>query len=138
MTVVEPPFRRPYFRPTVPSGKPEAGDELDTISSLPNLIRYNAKENPDHIFCVQAELISREAQGAAANVSRYDARRITFRQLDKAVDTCATWIHKMVKSSSPKTSAHTPRPIALYLESDIGLFIHLAALLAMDIPVGSP
>lgn len=138
MAIVTSSFKRPYFRPTVPSRESEAANGQDTIASLPHLIQYNAKENPDHIFCVQAEVKSNEAHDVT-DVSRFDARRITFSQLDRAVDTCATWIHKIVKPSSPlDTSSSTPRPIALYLESDVGLFIHLAALLTMDVPVWLP
>ena len=119
-------FKRARFSSTTPK-EAEQLDGQDAIASLPDLIRFNARENPEHIFCVQAE---------TAGASRYDSRKITFSQLDGAVDSCATWIHQVVKSSSPRNSGEKPpRPVALYLESDIGLFIHVAALLAMDIPV---
>ena len=69
--------------------------------------------------------------------SEYDSRKITFGQLDQAMDACATWIHELVRPSNPRSLPGQPKPIALYLESDVGLFIHLAALLTMDIPVRS-
>ena len=118
-------FKRPRFSPTSPEAEQRNGQ--DAIASLPDLIRFNARENPEHIFCMQAE---------TAGASQYNSQKITFSQLDRAVDSCATWIHHAVKSSFPGNSGGTPhRPVALYLESDIGLFIHLAALLTMNIPV---
>ena len=130
-------FKRPHFSPT-PQKELEERNGHHAIASLPDLIRYNAKENPDHIFCTQAEVGSgKTTDKTGTSTSQYDSRQITFGQLGRAVDSCARWIHKTFEPSRLRSSANKPRPIALYLESDIGLFIHLAALLAMDIPVRS-
>ncbi len=134
---MEPLYRRPSFRPTVPNAEPKVRNRHDTIASLPDLIRYNAIENPEHTFCVQTEVNSNGSHNVT-DLSRYNACRITFSQLDRATDSCATWIHKVVHPPGPGSPTKTSRPIALYLESDVGLFIYLAALLAMDIPVGLP
>jgi hypothetical protein len=65
----------------------------------------------------------------------YEVSRISFEQLDQMVRGCSSWISRAVKSTSQNGEHHDPEPIAMYVESGIGLFLHLAALLSMNIPV---
>ncbi|KAJ2995082.1 hypothetical protein NUW58_g1377 [Xylaria curta] len=125
-------FRRPVFSPTTPESL-AAGDISETsISSLPDLIRFNALENPNRIFALQSELheeTHRRSEGVEYGVSR-----ITFKQLDEMVGGCARWISKNVISTDRDSELSEQTPIAIYMESGLGLFIHLAALLSLDVP----
>ncbi|KAH7036703.1 hypothetical protein B0J12DRAFT_581494 [Macrophomina phaseolina] len=129
----QPAFRRARFDPL--------GQELarptghDSIRSLPDLINFNAAANPDHTFCLQAEV---KAAGDASTYS-YSAIRLSFKDLKQAVDACSCWLEEsFAKPEQGEFSADgtrlKPPPVALYMESDVGLFIYLAALLASGTP----
>lgn len=98
----------------------------DTIRSLPDLIQFSAENNPRHVFCVQEE--RREGK-------LVDLVQITFWELRNLVARCIERIagHD-IGIGTPKATVDV-QPIALYLESDVTLFIYLSALLWMDIPV---
>ncbi|KAI0551133.1 hypothetical protein F4679DRAFT_594173 [Xylaria curta] len=123
-------FRRPVFNPKGPVSLADDNILEDDISSLPDLIRFNARENPHHVFALQSEL--REAVTESED-DRYGVQ-ITFKQLDEMVSACGSWIRKAVVSSNQYTKLDEKEPIAIYLESGVGLFLHLAALLSMNIP----
>ncbi|KAJ8133349.1 hypothetical protein O1611_g272 [Lasiodiplodia mahajangana] len=130
-------FRRPVFSPRPPaflSGSDVVeSDVRSDISSLPELIRFNALENPHHTFALQAEP---NATGHAGKDDySYGVSEITFEQLDEMVRGCATWVRKVVVPTNQDTELGQQRPVAIYVENSVGLFIHLAALLSMEIPV---
>ncbi|RYC60404.1 hypothetical protein CHU98_g5812 [Xylaria longipes] len=124
-------FKRPVFSPKPPA--PVAGGDIleSEISSLPDLIRFNAQENPHHIFALQSEL------NVAAHTERkedsYGVSQITFEQLDKIVRGCAGWIRQAAISTNRGTELGEQGPIAIYVENSVGLFLHLAALLSMNV-----
>ncbi|KAI0103345.1 hypothetical protein GGR51DRAFT_573268 [Nemania sp. FL0031] len=125
-------FRRPVFSPRPPaplSGNDVESGEQSDISSLPNLIRFNARENPHHTFALQSEL------NVDTGRDGYGVSKITFEQLDGMVRGCASWIREEVISTNGDAELGRQRPIAIYIENSVGLFIHLVALLSMDIPV---
>ncbi|KAL8717979.1 MAG: hypothetical protein Q9225_004838 [Loekoesia sp. 1 TL-2023] len=98
----------------------------DTIRCLPDLIQFNAENNPHHVFCVQEE--RREGR-------LIDLIQISFMKLRDLVARCIERIASHdIGTDTPKANLHL-HPIALYLESDVTLFIYLSALLWMDIPV---
>jgi acyl-CoA synthetase (AMP-forming)/AMP-acid ligase II len=101
-----------------------------TIRSLPDLIRFNAIHNPHHVFCIQSN-------------ADLESTSITFLELAHAVERCCDWILTNVHGTSPAEqsadgSLEKSRPIALFMESDVCLFIYLAALLTLNIPVRYP
>ena len=117
------PMGKPFFRPQFQVDKPMTSK--DTIRSLPDLIQFNAENNPHHVFCVQEE--RREGRTV-------DLVEITFLKLRDLVARCIEHI------ASHDIGVDTPKenfllPIALYLESDVTLFVYLSALLWMGIPV---
>lgn len=127
-------FLRPRFDP-IPRGDTTTTPEYDDIASLPDLIRFNCENNGEGIFCKQAVL--KQDSGVEDGVercsgNRYSARAITYGQVHDAVNACATWITRALPATQTTTSL---KPVALYMESDVGLFIHLAALLDLGIPV---
>jgi hypothetical protein len=131
-------FQRPRFNPL--RKEPKDGSLHDNIRTIIDLIDFNAKVNPDHTFCLQAEpkVINGSTPGF---VGPRNAVRLSFRELKQAVDACSLWIEgTLINSENVERSADATcrkqQPVALYLESDVGLFIYLAALLASGIPVG--
>ncbi len=102
------------------------------IRSLPDLVRFNAKHNPSHLFCVQAK--------ASLNGVAVAPTRITFLEFHQAVRRCCRWINENVPNTTAPALTESGElqkgpSVALLLESDIGLFIHLVALLSLGIPV---
>ena len=127
-------FQRPNFSllPIPPDSTTE-WEPLNTLRTLPDLVHFNALHNPQHVFCLQ----SRQSPSTPGN---FDFTSITFRQLGCAVESCCSWLLQNVPE------AHAARlqdgdivqkapPIALFLESDVGLFIYIVALLTLNIPV---
>lgn len=124
------PFRRPKFHLL------EQPAELDRsrIRSLPHLLKFNATYNPDHIFCIQN-------RGSGSDF-RCFSTSISFIELEEAVERCCRWIRATLPNIIPPflTQAgkvHRAPPVALFLESDVGLFVHLLALLSLEIPVSN-
>ncbi|PLN86966.1 hypothetical protein BDW42DRAFT_189877 [Aspergillus taichungensis] len=89
--------------------------------SLPDLIQFNADHNPDHLFAIQA---AKRGPEPMLNLDQ-----VTFRALHHAVLACREWL--ATNYSKEKQN----RPVAILMESGLGLFIYLAALLSMEVPV---
>ncbi|KAK4244020.1 hypothetical protein C7999DRAFT_35641 [Corynascus novoguineensis] len=120
-------FTRPKFS-ALPQ-EPEVATK-ETVDSLLDLIEFNAEQNPDYVFCIQAS-VSRQDDAENAGNASFHGRSITFRELGAAVSASAAWL-----SSLRQLDQHgKPKPLALYLESDVGLFFYLVSLLSLDIPV---
>ena len=112
---MEAEFIRPVFQvSTEPDTDPTA------IHSLPDLIEFNSEHNGSHIFAVQE--IRRDGK-------HEKLIEITFGELQRAATGCA----HIIRETLPGAQDH--KPVALCLESDINLFVHLAALLYLNIPV---
>ena len=112
------PFRRPAFQVS----RHFPTDPVDATTIL-DLIHFNCQHNPDHIFASQ-EVSHQE-----------DLIHITFRDLRDATVACARLLAKSLNPTRPDNrDEDARRPVALLLESDVVLFIHLAALLYLEIP----
>lgn len=117
------PFRRPPI-----DLYPAEGKEADLIRSLPELIEFNSNANPDHLFCIQA------LKGA-------ESIRISNRQLRNAVASCGRWLQDNVAALQlPAPPAGDQKvqkggPVALLMDSDVGLFFHQMALIGLGVPV---
>lgn len=104
-----------------------------SVRTIPELIEYNAKINPDALYCVQALKPQDEGTGRASQV--------TMHQLRNAVWQCSGdlrgWLVGIDDSSCSSNDGQThvkPDPVALLLDSDIGLVIHLFSLLSLGVP----
>lgn len=124
--IVKAHFQRPVFQVV---SNPEVLNH-ETIRSLPDLLEFNDRNNPHHTFALQQVKKDGEHVGF---------QRISFRVLKQAVDSCAEWINDNLARTTADdlsdVSSGESRPIALFLESDLTLFIHFCALLWMEIPV---
>ena len=123
------PFMRAEFDLV---GSPETL-EPQTVRCLPDLIHFNATNNPTHVFCLQA-------QQQSSDCPKFDVRGIAFLELEQAVERCCRWILANVADVLPARiakdgSVQKSKPVALLMESDVGLFVYVAALLTLNIPV---
>ncbi len=124
------PFQRPQFK--LLGQSPES--DQSPIRSLPHLLRFNAACNPNHLFCLQTK----------PSEDGFDVppTQITFTELKEAVGRCSRWIKaKVADIMSPVLTKsgviQKGPPIALFLESDVSLFMYLMALLSINVPVST-
>ena len=110
-----------------------ANEGRQTVRNIPELIEYNAKFNPDYTFCVQAEKALDDGSAGLLHV--------THNQLKHAVLCCSRWLksllHELVLPQTTKERVDNRKgpPIALLLDSDINLLIHVYALISLGVPV---
>ncbi|CAG8883007.1 unnamed protein product [Penicillium egyptiacum] len=107
---------------------PAEGKESDYMRSLPEIIEFNSQANPDHLFCIQA------LKGA-------ESIRISNRQLRYAIASCGKWLQDNVSALELPAAAGGDQevqkgaPVALLMDSDVGLFFHQMALIGLGVPV---
>jgi hypothetical protein len=107
--------------------------EPTQLKTLPDLIDFNSVHNPDHTFALQE--VRHEGR-------QLDLVKISFRDLKVATIACARYLQKFHQNiqqqhhdGATSEQQSSKRPVALFLESDVTLFVHLAALVYLDIPV---
>ena len=103
------------------------------IQTVPELIEHNALRNPHHCFCIQAQKQVQDATGLRL-------LSISHLQLKRAIARCQAWLVNVVDKVQLPSSSHDGRvskglPVALFVESDVGLLIHLFASIALGVPV---
>lgn len=104
--------------------------ENTSIQTVPELIEYNATYNPHHLFCIQAQKQTQDGRTQLLPVSHL--------QLKRAIVQCQAWLVntlKELKLPSSSTDGMVCAPVALYVESDVGLLIHLFSLMGLGVPV---
>jgi hypothetical protein len=125
-----------FIRPRINLGY---GDDWpDGVNTLPELIDFAAKHNPEHIFGLQA----REKGAGCGAVSRDSGGdlsfcEITFAQLRRVIERASAWL-----VNSGATAGRTHRinqipPVAIFLSSDVTIFMYMAALLRIGTPVSN-
>jgi acyl-coenzyme A synthetase/AMP-(fatty) acid ligase len=111
-----------FVRPHVNLGY---GDDLpDGINTLPDLVEFAAKHNPDHVF----------GQQLRAN-DPTNPCIITFSQLASAVERAAAWLVGVGATTGRTEKDAKIPPVALLCGSDITLYIYMCALLRIGAPV---
>ena len=103
------------------------------IQTVPELIEHNALHNPHHRFCIQAQKQVQDATGPRL-------LSISHLQLKRAIARCQTWLMNSIDEVQLPSSGHDGwvskgQPVTLFLESDVGLLIHLFASIALGVPV---
>ena len=150
----------PFVTPRVEL-KPTPGADIQT---LPDLIEFHYKHNPEHLFCIQAEkkaspgsastpstlssqqpTSSTDASGPGAGPSselrEYDFTPISYNDLYRAIRRCQS----SLVESGPANAFHLPvknhdggiskcAPVAIIMESDAGLAIYILSLLSLGVP----
>ena len=105
---------------------------LDEIRTVPELLQFNALNNPDHLFCIQARKAAEDQTPVFLDV--------TFAQLKDAVLRCSTWLTTNLVGLSPPCKDHTNNtvkcpPVALLVDSNVGLLLHEYGLMYLGVPV---
>jgi len=132
MGSLSPFFKRPLFQLFI--DQKAACNE--SIQSLPDLVHFNALHNPNESFCAQIKQ-------SKVPEEQYKIVKVTFLELAQAVERCCHWVLSNISRVHPAKlsedgSVQKGPPLALFLESDLTLFIYLVALLTLNIPVGTP
>lgn len=125
---------RIYQRPTFSLLPNNKDHDKEQINCIPDLVLFNAIKNPHHVFCLQS------SESSDSFPSQLDFTSITYSQLAQAVDNCCEWILSNAPGAfearvASNGSVSKSVPVALFMESDIGLFIYLVALLTLNVPV---
>lgn len=115
-------FVRPKFSLDSP-----APSSSGALSTLPDLLEFNAFHNPTHPFCVQ---YTRNFDEPPHSISCAD--------LHSAVLRCSAWLSLVGLAQVPQIvdgQVITSPPVAILMASDIGWFISFLALLRLGVPV---
>jgi acyl-CoA synthetase (AMP-forming)/AMP-acid ligase II len=104
----------------------------DYIKTVPALVEYNADRNANHPFCVQ---IRKNGQSPAERLLT-----VTHGELKDAVTRCQEWLLQNVAGIQLPSHRHDGRiqkgaPVALFMESDVGLWIYVVALMGLGVSV---
>lgn len=121
-TVDTMPFIRPKFSFDTPA--PSLSGALSTLSDL---LEFNAFHNPAHLFCIQYARNPDEPPWSITSSDLYDA-----------VLRCSTWLSLVGLAQTPQIvdgQVIKSRPVAILMASDIGWFITFLALLRLGVPV---
>lgn len=117
------PFSTPrvYLQPTAATD----------IRTLPDLVDFHVQNNPQHLFCLQAE--------KSPSGSGYDFVPVSYDTLRCAILRCQAWLGEHARGFHPPVhgadgGAVRSAPIALLMESDVGLAVYVLALMALGIP----
>lgn len=107
----------------------------DGIKTLPELIDFNATHNPHHLFCLQP---ARSADGTQSD----PPLAIDYLQFRNAIFQCSERLREEISDlKSPEKDSDGKYvkygPVALFMESGLGVLIHLFALMSLGVPVGS-
>lgn len=117
-----------FVRPTV-NLEPSAEEELRT---LPELVKFHSLNNPDHLFCLQAQ---KNAIGDGHLFTE-----LNYKQLEQAIIHCQIWLTVNIAeiniSVRDEDSTITKcSPVALFMESNYGLAVYALSLMGLGIPV---
>lgn len=117
---------KPFQRP--PINLDPGPDENEQLRTLPEVIEFNANNNPSHVFCLQA----RDA-GYMSSLTP-----ISNVQLKRAISQCGRFLRSNAELRLPMVvdgKARNGPPIAILMQSGVELFIHQMALIGMGVPV---
>ncbi|KAL4903515.1 hypothetical protein BDW74DRAFT_186131 [Aspergillus multicolor] len=108
-------------------------DDATAIRTLPELIEWNAKHNPDHLFSTQL-LSQAQPEPQRTHID------ISHGQLRQSIGCVAQRLRKLIPGlHSPRVAGNgkiiKAGPIVLFCESNVGLWFHLMALMGMGVPV---
>ncbi|PSR74016.1 hypothetical protein PHLCEN_2v10200 [Hermanssonia centrifuga] len=109
-----------FFRPKFDM----QGSNQNALTTLPDLVEFNALYNPSRLFCVQYTHHIYQVP-----------RRITYKELHHAVLRCSTSLEKNGLKQPPTRINQKARPVALLMASDVTWFIYFISLLRLGVPV---
>lgn len=97
------------------------------IRTLPALVDFHGENNPQHLFCIQVKRDNRFVL-------------VSYERLQHAIVRCQVWLEEQAIGLHPPivdTDGHVKKcaPIAILMESHVGLAIYVLACMGMGIPV---
>lgn len=105
---------------------PEAEDK---IKSAIDLIEFNAEFNARRAFCIQLK------KDSASRLVQQE--EITFLNFRDMIYSCQAWMLDHVYMTTAQDQTGKPQPIALLMDSDVTLLVHMFALMGLGIPVST-
>ncbi|KAF2792200.1 acetyl-CoA synthetase-like protein [Melanomma pulvis-pyrius CBS 109.77] len=123
-------FSSSYILPGFDARYPPARDSQ--IKTAAELIDFNADNNPNYLFCLQAEKSLNGGEDPSV-------LRITHKSFRGMILSCQLWLLKHIKELQLPREGDggiitKGAPIALLLDSDVGLLVHFFALLGLGVP----
>ena len=106
--------------------------DSSSIQTIPQLIEHNADRNSDHPFCLQAQKETKDAPAQILSVSYTVLKRSILHCQEVLIESIA---QLDLPATSSDGSIHKGPPVALLVDSDIGLLLHFFALLGLGVPV---
>jgi long-subunit acyl-CoA synthetase (AMP-forming)/nucleoside-diphosphate-sugar epimerase len=102
----------------------------NSVRTVPELVDFNAAHNADYVFCYQARKDDSSNPSLAS---------ITHSEFKDAVLSCQQWLKTTITNLQLPVLQENgvicrSTPVALFMESDIGLFVHIVALLGLGVP----
>ena len=112
-----------FIRPKV-SLDPITGSGIRT---LPALVDFHGENNPQHLFCFQVTRDNRFVP-------------VSYERLQHAIVRCQAWLQELAIGLHPPivdTDGHVNKcaPVAILMESHVGLAIYVFACMAKGIPI---
>lgn len=97
------------------------------IRTLPALVDFHGENNPQHLFCLQVKRDNRFVP-------------VSYERLQHAIVRCQVWLEEQAIGLHPPivdTDGHVKKcaPIAILMESHVGLAIYVLACMGMGVPV---
>ncbi|KAI9677125.1 MAG: putative NRPS-like protein biosynthetic cluster [Bathelium mastoideum] len=96
------------------------------VRTLPELVDFQAENNPQHLFCIQAE-------------GNNQFVPVSYEKLRRAIIRCQAWLEEhVVDLHSPfvASDGHVKKftPVAILMESHVGLAICVLSLMGLGVP----
>jgi hypothetical protein len=113
-----------YVLPVFDTSSPPA--RAQKIKSTIDLIDFNAEHNPNALFCVQME--EHDVPGSL---------EVSFKTFRDMISRSQAWIEENIPTAvrDEGNTMSKPQPVALFMDSDVGLLVYLFALMGLGIPV---
>lgn len=97
------------------------------IRTLPTLVDFHGENNPQHLFCLQVKRDNRFVL-------------VSYERLQHAIVRCQAWLEEQAIGLHPPivgTDGHVKKcaPVAILMESHVGLAIYVLACMGKGIPV---
>lgn len=122
-----------FIRPRINLGY--GNDWPDGINTLPELIEFAAKHNPEHIFGLQARPNGAGCGATWGSGNSSSFCEITFFQLRRVIERASAWLVNSGATTGRTRRIDRVSPVAIFLKSDVTIFMYMAALLRIGSPV---
>jgi acyl-CoA synthetase (AMP-forming)/AMP-acid ligase II len=108
-------------------------DSASGVRTLPELVEFHVKHNPQHRFCIQSEK-------PLVDKGPYRLTTLSYARLQQAILRCQAWLSDNAPNVHPSFldehgMVKRCAPVAVLMESHVGLAIFILTLMGMGVPV---